>query len=90
MTKTKPSVEAMWQEFATTIGVPVGGVQWPETRFAFYAGVLATLVTLHELGAEQDVATGVVVLESLRQEAQALYLSAIDRAIEEDKKAGRT
>lgn len=75
-----PSIEDMWQRYASTVGVPVGGVQWNETRMAFYAGVLDTMSTMQALGGESDD-VGAAALDSMWREVQTLYRGAIDRAM---------
>lgn len=83
------SVEEMWQEYATTTGVPVGGVQWRETRFAFFAGVIDLFRVLRDEIPRMTDADGVKHLEALWREATNGYRAQIDRAQAEwDKRGG--
>jgi hypothetical protein len=43
------TVEELWQSYAAMVGVPVGGVQWTETRRAFYAGAMDVLIQVKSL-----------------------------------------
>lgn len=62
-------VEELWQSYAAAVGVPVGGVQWTETRRAFYAGAMGLLCELKGMGGSED--EGVAALKSLESECVA-------------------
>lgn len=59
-------IENLWQSYAAAVGVPMGGVQWTETRRAFYAGAGGLLAELRKM--DDDEAAGVRMLEALSAE----------------------
>ncbi len=71
------SIEDQWQQFAAAVSVPVGGVQWVETRLAFYAGAWSLLMSLRAFdGPEED---GVRMMRALEREGEAFFARNIAR-----------
>lgn len=69
--KRAETVEDMWQGFAAAVGVPVGDVQWTETRRAFFAGCHAMLTAVKNI--PDDEAAGVAQLQDYEAEVHGFF-----------------
>lgn len=75
-------IEDMWFEYATACGIPMGGVQWTETRRAFYAGAFSLLTAQRlapALDSGEDDSVGVAWLQSIDEECKAFMLREMAR-----------
>lgn len=75
MSRPIKTIEQLWQGYAAAAGVPPGGVQWTETKKAFFGGIA---VFLDELGRfPDDQAEGVRLLNRFDKEGQDFLLGLV-------------
>lgn len=67
-----PTIESLWQEYASRVRVPMGGLQWKETRRAFYAASVALLQAQRDQVPENEEA-GVEWLQSMLDECARFF-----------------
>lgn len=72
----RETVEKLWQGYAAATQVPMGGVQWKETRLAFYAGVWSYMneaLRAPELASDRDDADGVAWMNACFEECRRFH-----------------